>query len=483
MPRPVCVWFRDDLRLADNPALAAANASGASVVAFYVLDEESDGIRRLGGASKWWLHHALASLRDDLQAAGADLLLFRGPARMVLERLRTALEPAAVFWNRRYDAAGVAVDSEVKADLKSAGVRAESFNAALLYEPWTVKTAAGQPMKVFTPFWKAARATGAPPSPLPAPRALPGLEVNRRSLGALALDDLRLLPTRPDWAGGLRATWTPSESGARERLRSFLNEGLRGYGAGRDRPDQDHTSRLSPYLRFGQVSPRQVWHAAEHAAAEGQAPGDDLAKFQAELGWREFSYHLLFHHPDLARRNFQPKFDAFPWRSDSAQARAWSRGLTGYPIVDAGLRQLWATGWMHNRVRMITASFLIKHLLLDWRIGEDWFWDTLVDADPASNAASWQWVAGSGADAAPYFRIFNPILQGERFDPEGAYVRRFVPELARVPAAFVHKPWAARADVLAQAGVTLGETYPAPIVDHEGARSRALEALREITPT
>jgi deoxyribodipyrimidine photo-lyase len=298
----------------------------------------------------------------------------------------------------------------------------------------------------------------------------------------LALADLHLEPRKPDWAGSLREAWTPGEAGAHAALKHFLKIGLPNYATERDRPDKPATSRLSPFLHFGHISPRQVWHAAQAAIMSGtsKANSTDLEKLFSELGWREFSYHLLFNHPDLATKNFQERFDALAWRHDAKALRAWQRGLTGYPIVDAGMRELWTTGWMHNRVRMVAASFLIKHLLIDWREGERWFWDTLVDADPANNAASWQWVAGSGADAAPYFRIFNPVLQGEKFDPDGAYVRRWVPELAKLPNALIHKPWKATQDQLAAAGVQLGETYPRPIVDHDTARKRALAALEAL---
>jgi deoxyribodipyrimidine photo-lyase len=334
----------------------------------------------------------------------------------------------------------------------------------LLREPWTLATQSGTPFRVFTPFWRALRERGAPPSPLPAPNHLTA-HAWPRGLARTTLDALELEPKNPDWAAPLRAVWRRGEAGAQAALRQFLEHGLRDYVEGRDRPHQEATSRMSPYLRFGHISPRQLWHAA---------PAAD--KFLSELGWREFSYYLLFHSPDLATRNWQPAYDAMAWRHDKPALRAWQRGQTGYPLVDAGMRQLWQTGWMHNRVRMVAASFLIKHLLLDWRLGEAWFWDTLVDADPASNPASWQWVAGSGADAAPYYRIFNPVLQGRKFDPAGAYVRRWVPELAALPAALIHEPWTAKPAALRAAGVRLGQTYPLPIVDHDAARARALTA-------
>ncbi len=327
-------------------------------------------------------------------------------------------------------------------------------------------------MRRFTPFWWRMQAMGDPPKPLPAPTAL----CPRPELASDTLDSWHLEPAHPDWAGGLRETWVPGESSAQDRLKEFLETGMAGYATERDRPDRSGTSRLSPHLRFGELSPRQVWHAARFAAAEQPARIGDIEKYLSELGWREFCRHLLFDVPDLAKRNLQPAFDGFPWRHDEQALRAWQRGQTGYPIVDAGMRQLWDTGIMHNRVRMVAASFLVKHLMIDWREGEEWFWDTLVDADPGSNPANWQWVAGSGADAAPYFRVFNPILQGEKFDPEGAYVRRWIPELASLPTSVIHYPWSATPLELKAAGVDLGKTYPRPIVDHKATRGRALTA-------
>jgi len=477
---PVIVWLRDDLRLADHPALHEAVASGAPVLCLYVRDEESAGVRALGGAARWWLHHALAALDDSLRAAGGRLDILRGPAASLVPALAEAAGARGVFWTRRYGAAEIAVDSAIKATLVAQGREAKSFNGQLLAEPFALKTKSGGPYRVFTPFWRALSATPIP-APLPAPARLRRAAWPANAPARLDLADLRLLPERPDWAGGLRAAWRPGEAGARAALQAFLSDRATTYPADRDRPALPATSRLSPHLRFGEISPRAVWHAARHAAATGEVDAAAIDKFLSELGWRDFSWHLLFHNPDLATRNVDARFDAFPWRDDPAGLAAWRRGQTGYPIVDAGMRELWTTGYMHNRVRMIAASFLIKHLLVDWRQGENWFQDTLCDADPASNPASWQWVAGSGADAAPYFRIFNPILQGEKFDAAGDYVRRWVPELTRTPAAFIHKPWTAPRAMLDKAGVRLGVNYPAPIVDHAAARARALSAWRMIS--
>ena len=395
-----------------------------------------------------------------------------------------ALDASAVFWTRRYEAAAIEIDKSVKATLHDDAIVAESFNGQLLHEPWTVRTKLGDFYRVFTPYWRTCLAGPPPAAPHAAPRRLSAAPWLADGPQRVTLADLNLLPGKPDWAGGLRATWTPGEAGARARLADFVDSGLKAYAAGRDQPALPATSRLSPHLRFGEISPRQALAAARHAADAGKAPPHDVEKFAAELGWREFSYHLLFHVPDLAKRNFQPRFDAFPWRDPApAELKSWQQGRTGYPIVDAGMRELWQTGTMHNRVRMIVASFLVKDLMADWRIGEDWFWDTLCDADPASNSASWQWVAGSGADAAPYFRVFNPVLQGAKFDPSGAYVRKYVQEVALLPDAWIHRPWEAPPLVLAAAKLSLPRDYPLPIVDHGRARDRALEAFAEVKAT
>jgi deoxyribodipyrimidine photo-lyase len=478
---PAIVWFRDDLRLADQPALAAAAKTGRPLLCAYVFDEESAGLRPFGGASRWMLHGALARLDEALAEQGGALHLFRGPARAVIERLAQETGAAAVSWTRRYDAAGIAVDAEIKAALKARGVAAESFNGQLLYEPWTIETKSGGPFRVFSAFWRAATGDHEPPAPTPAPGELrfatPPKAIKAETV---KLDDLALEPKRPDWAGGLRAAWTRGEAGAEAQLDAFLDEGLKGYASLRDRPDLSATSRLSPHLRLGTISPRQIWHAAAAVSGVSDVSASDLERFHTELGWREFSYHLLYHQPDLATANMRPAFDAMPWRTDEAALEAWRRGRTGYPLVDAGMRELWTTGYMHNRVRMVAASFLIKHLMIDWRRGESWFWDALVDADPANNPASWQWVAGAGADATPYFRIFNPMLQGVKFDPNGDYIRRWVPELATLPARFIHDPSAAPAAELKAAGVRLGTDYPEPIVEHGFARERALAAFKAL---
>ncbi len=399
-----------------------------------------------------------------------------GPSRLALESIIRETQARAVFWNRRYEPLAIARDAEIKSGLRTQAIDADSFNAALLYEPWRVRSAAGTSFKVFTPFWKACLASGEPSAPGAAPtraRAATGAAIASESI-----ESLGLLP-QLGWADGLARAWTPGEEGGQRELDRFLESGITRYREGRDIPGEVNTSRLSPHLHCGEISPRRIWERLRSFRARGTAVAD-VDKFLAEIGWREFAHHLLFHSPETITTPLRRQFERFPWRSDPAALRAWQRGETGYPLVDAGMRELWQTGWMHNRVRMVVASFLVKHLLLPWQDGAAWFWDTLVDADLANNTLGWQWVAGCGADAAPYFRIFNPTTQSEKFDPHGAYIRRFVPELAALPDADIHEPAAASSAVLAEAGVILGRTYPRPIVDHPMARARALEALSSI---
>ncbi|MBP2297878.1 cryptochrome/photolyase family protein [Azospirillum picis] len=485
MSVPIIVWFRNDLRLADNPALAAAvqdsATHGAPVIPLYILEDEAtdatapSSARALGGAQRWWLHGSLERLGACCTRRGSPLLLRRGDAGAVLEALVAETGAGSVLWNRRYAPALAARDAAVGERLKERGVDVRSFNAGLLAEPWTVSKKSGGHFKVFTAFWRHLAATLSPPRPTRAPATLKAPK-DRPAGDALA--DWTLLPTKPDWAAGLRERWVPGEVAAQSRLAAFLDGPVGAYAAGRDRPDQDGTSALSPYLAFGELGPRQIWHAARHAADARPELAPGIEVFLREIGWREFQYHLLHHVPDLPDEPLDRRFAGFPWRTDAAGFRAWRRGRTGYPIVDAGMRQLWETGWMHNRVRMIAASFLVKDLLLSWQQGERWFWDTLVDADLAQNVGNWQWVAGSGADASPFFRVFNPVLQGGKFDPEGDYVRRYVPELAGLPRRWIHQPWAAPAEVLRKAGVTLGKDYPHPVLDHGAARDRALTLYR-----
>jgi deoxyribodipyrimidine photo-lyase len=468
MSEPLIIhWFRQDLRLADNPALHRAAAAGR-VLPVFVLDDVNAGSLRRGAASRWWLHHSLAALDRSLQGR---LVLLRGDAMDLVPALAAQVGATAVHWNRCYEPWRIARDTKLKEKLAAHGVAAVSTNGSLLWEPWDVSNAAGKPYQVFTPFYrKGCLNAGAPRLPLPRPEPL---TLAGPPAGALPLAALELLP-RIRWDRQLEPHWQIGEEAATARLAAFLAGGLRGYREGRDFPARPHTSRLSPALHFGEVSPNQLWYGAR-AGAEGP----DLDHFLNELAWREFSYALLYHHPTLPTDNLQPSFDAFPWDDEETLLRAWQRGGTGIPFVDAGMRELWQTGWMHNRVRMVTGSFLVKNLLLHWHHGEAWFRDCLVDADLAANSASWQWVAGCGADAAPYFRIFNPVLQGRRFDPDGAYTRRFVPELAGLPDRWLFAPWEAPAAVLQAAGVTLGENYPRPVVDLAVSRQRALAAYAE----
>jgi len=439
MSKPVILWFRNDLRLADNPALAAAAETKAPIIALYIFDDPL-----MGAASKSWLHHSLKKLSEDI-----DLTIRAGDAQDVLNDIIKETGAETVFWNRLYEPDSIARDTKIKKDLKDAGIDAQSFKGNVLFEPWDIK-----PYKVFTPYYKACLAQdhliGAP---VKAPKKL--------NIKKLKSDTLNLVPARK-WDKGFYKVWEPGEGGAYSRAQYFVEDLMGHYKADRDRPDKDGTSRMSPHLHFGEISVRNLWAMA--------GPHAGSAAYLRQLIWREFSIQLLYNNPKLAMQPLQEKFARFPWIKNKTYMSAWQRGMTGYPIIDAGMRQLWQTGWMHNRVRMVVASFLVKHLLQSWQDGEAWFGDTLVDADLANNAASWQWVAGSGADAAPYFRVFNPILQGEKFDPAGKYVREFCPELKDVPDKFIHKPW--------ESGLKLD--YPAPIIEHSAGRARALDALAQM---
>lgn len=466
MTRPLSIcWFRQDLRLADNPALTAAAARG-DVLPIFILDDASAGPDQIGAASRWWLHHSLQSLKS---ALGGVLHVAVGDARDLIPALVRDTGASAVYWNRSYEAWRIERDTELKTLLGNSGIEAESHNGALLWEPWEVKKGDGTPFKVFTPFYRRG-CLAAPPPRLP-----------------LSTPDIRLMPDPPSsdiaalgllpsegWGEMLAPHWQIGEAGAAARLSAFLDDGLAGYKDGRNLPAAPHVSRLSPHIHWGEISVNQIWHAAR---ARIDLPESDVDNFCSELGWREFSHSLLYFNPELKRRNLQTKFDGFDWRHDEVQLRAWQRGRTGVPFVDAAMRELWQTGYMHNRMRMVTGSFLVKNLRLHWHHGEAWFWDCLVDSDHANNSASWQWIAGCGADAAPYFRVFNPVSQGEKFDPDGTYTRRYIPELAALPNKFLFAPWTAPQAVLAQAGVRLGETYPRPIVDLKQSREDALAAF------
>ena len=461
------VWFRQDLRIADNPALKFAAERG-SVLPLFILDDEEAGQRKRGSASKVWLHHALNDLNKSLNG---QLVIARGTAGLILNDLIEQNEIEAVFWNRCYEPWRISRDKRLKTELSNSGIQVESFNGSLLWEPWEIKKKDDTPYKVFTPFYEKGCLSSPPPrDPLPVPDNVQIVKAE-----GLTIEDLNLLPVM-NWHEEMIARWVPTETGAIAQLEAFIDDRLERYAEGRDVPSLDCTSRLSPYLHFGQISPQQVWSRIL------QEPlSKDRDKFRRELGWREFSYSLLFHFPQIQTDPLQKKFETFPWIEDKELLEAWQRGQTGIPIIDAGMRELWQTGYMHNRVRMIVASFLTKNLLIHWHEGERWFRDCLVDADEANNPASWQWVAGSGADAAPYFRIFNPVTQGQKFDPEGAYVRRFVPELSQCPKKFIHNPWEAPSDLMRSRGIEIGKTYPFPIGSLKATRERALAAFKGLS--
>ncbi|HEY0712531.1 MAG TPA: deoxyribodipyrimidine photo-lyase [Polyangia bacterium] len=469
------MWFRQDLRLADHPALTAAVAR-APVVPVFIWSPEELGDAAPGAASRWWLHQSLGRLDESLRGLGSRLIIRRGPFAKTLHAIATEVGADAVFWSRCHEPAWQKVDREVCATLERAQVKTERYPGALLFDPDLVRTAGGGPFQVFSAFWRACLAQPSPAPPLPAPSHA---RRPRSWPTSCAREELALEP-KIDWATGIRAAWTPGEHGAQQRLREFVagaGSPIDHYEGGRNRPGSAGTSRLSPHLHHGEISPRQIWQAI---ADRTNAAAGDASTFLRELGWREFAHHLLVHFPKTPQEPLRPAFRRFPWAKSAAHLRAWQRGRTGYPMVDAGMRELWTTGFMHNRVRMVTASFLTKHLLLPWQEGAAWFWDTLVDADQGNNTLGWQWVSGCGADAAPYFRIFNPVIQGEKFDPRGEYVRRWLPELAGLPDRYIHAPWKASAETLRAAGVTLGADYPKPIVDHTWARARALAAYASL---
>jgi len=464
----VLVWFRQDLRTEDNPALWTAEERGYTVIPVFIWAPEEEAGRAPGGAARWWLHQSLNSLDRELRLLGSRLIIRQGPTREVLRDLIEETGARILFMNRCYEPWSVTRDHETVLSLRSNGMAVENFNGSLLFEPWKIHNRQNKTCKVFTAFWRQCLSAKSIPRPYAAPLSLRPPQSWPKSL---RVRDLRLDSKAP-WSKKIGEVWKPGAKEAKGLLKKFIGTKITEYDKERDRPDHDGTSRLSPYLHFGEISPRTVWFLA------GMNP--KARPFLRQMIWREFAYYLLYHFPHTVSDPWRREFEEFPWKADKAKLRAWQRGRTGYPIVDAGMRQLWKTGWMHNRVRMITASFLTKHLLLTWHEGAKWFWDTLVDADIANNIMGWQWVSGSGADAAPYFRIFNPVLQGTKFDPQGNYVRKWIPEISDLPSAWIHRPWQAPKDVLQKAGIRLGVNYPKPIVDHEFARRRALQALQKI---
>ncbi|MEM9345047.1 MAG: deoxyribodipyrimidine photo-lyase [Planctomycetota bacterium] len=476
-------WFRNDLRLADNPALADAAKRGA-VLPVFIWHPKEHGGWVPGEARQWWLHQSLESLNESLEAIGSRLILLRGEPLAVLKELAEQSAADGVVWNRRYEPSLIESDKQVKQGLIDAGIEVQSFNGALLFEPWQAQTKQGKPYQVYSPFRRFIEALPEPEKPKPAPKKLEALKDWPASE---KLDRLGLMPCI-QWYDGMAEAWQPGEAGGAHNLKAFAKLAVKAYNDQRDLPAVRGTSHLSPHLHHGEVSPRQAYHAAAKRlrAAIDPAEKKNITHYIHELYWREFGYHLIYHFPHTPDQPLRDKYAAFPWidhrkGEGKAHLKAWQRGMTGYPIVDAGMRQLYATGWMHNRVRMIVASFLVKHLLISWEAGAAWFWDTLVDADLASNTLGWQWAGGCGADAAPYFRIFNPITQGEKFDSKGEYVRLWCPELKDVPNKYLMKPWECPPLELQAAGVTLGVDYPKPIVDHKSARELALAALSEIT--
>jgi deoxyribodipyrimidine photo-lyase len=460
------MWFDQDLRLSDNPALSAA-LHLKHILPIFILDEQQPHAHALGSASKWWLHHSLVQLNNQLHG---QLNFYRGDAHTVITQLTQRFNISSISWNRRYEPWRITRDAKIKHALTEQNITVTSFNGSLINEPWHVLKKDRTPYKIFTPYYQQCKKINPTPHISPSPVLANTMHCDEL---ASSLKDLSLLPVH-SWGEKLDNLWQPGETGAHAALHHFLERGLPHYKKGRDFPARSSTSILSPHLHFGEISPRQIIHLLASMSDD-----HNTEHFIRELYWREFSYYLLFHWPDIPHNNLKTSFDLFPWRYDPTSLALWQQGLTGYPLVDAGMRELLQTGFMHNRVRMITASFLIKNLLIDWRLGAQWFWECLVDADLASNSASWQWVAGCGTDASPYFRIFNPITQGEKFDPQGTYTKRYVPELKALPDNYLYRPWDAPPDILNNANIILGTTYPRPIVDIKTSRDRALNAYQQ----
>lgn len=471
--RPSIVWFRQDLRIVDNPALTAAVQRGGAIIPVYIWAPDEEKEWTPGAASRWWLHHSLISLQNQLEKLGMQLILRQGFTLQVLLNLIQETGADTIFWNRRYEPLIMQRDAFIKAELQKQGAKVHCFNSHLLFEPWAILNKQNKPFQLFTSFWNNCLSLGKPAAPIQPPVSVKSYigEIDSDSLTSL-----HLLP-KVHWDMGLEQMWEPGIEGAKKTLNHALKYIIDHYDETRDRPDLDGVSHLSPYLHHGELTPRLIWYAVrQHFDAEHEG----AATFLRQLGWREFAYYLLYHFPDTPHEPLRKDFNSFPWKANYQLLRAWQNGRTGYPLVDAGMRQLWKTGWMHNRVRMIVASFLVKDLLIHWQEGAKWFWDTLVDADLANNTLGWQWVAGCGADAAPYFRIFNPVSQGDRFDETGDYVRQWIPEIGALSNKWIHRPWEAPQEVLEDAGIFLGETYPYPIINHAEARQQALEAYAKL---
>jgi deoxyribodipyrimidine photo-lyase len=469
------VWFRYDLRLRDNSALTSAVRDYEEIIPVFIWSPSEDEPWQAGGASKWWLHHSLGSLQASLKEKDNKLILRAGDAQTELKSLLEQTKAEAVFWNRSYEPQTISRDKKIKTELKGAGLLVESFPGAMLMEPWDIKTGSGDNYKVFTPFWKKLQEQYEHVKPDPIPQIIPKASC---AIDTLDLEDLSLLP-EINWDRKFYEIWTPGEKESMKLLRSFLRSQAEDYKELRDFPSVEATSGLSAPLHFGELSPRLVWHEAQKCIDNGNCTREGVFPFLRQLAWRDFSRQLLYYFPSTDLKPLRSEFEKFPWKENKEALALWQKGKTGYPIVDAGMRELWATGTMHNRVRMIVASFLVKHLLIPWQEGAKWFWDTLVDADLANNTMGWQWTAGCGADAAPYFRVFNPILQGEKFDGDGEYVKRWLPELEGLPSKWIHRPWEATSEILKNSNVELGQSYPEPIIDHGEGRDRALEAYED----
>jgi deoxyribodipyrimidine photo-lyase len=480
MQEPIIYWFRNDLRLSDLPGLTRAAATGRPIVPCYILDDVSAGHWKMGGASRWWLHHSLTSLAGQIEDQGGQQHLASGDPVTVLTELAKKTGATDIYCSRQYEPWAGELEQRIHRHLDARAINFKRYHGSLLWEPERVRNKTDLPYKVFTPFWRNCLTLEPQPS---VTKEIHSRNWHLNTEQGELLADLKLTPSNPDWAVGWSKIWNPGEQGANSQLSAFLQHKLDGYGPGRDFPSQASTSMLSAHLHFGEIAPTTVFQRTKDLIASEPSLSSDGEKFLSELGWREFSHHLMFHFPHICRSAFKPKFDHFPWVGSQENLQRWQQGITGYPIVDAGMRELWATGYMQNRVRMLAASFLCKHLLIDWRAGQSWFWDTLVDADIANNASGWQWVAGSGADASPYFRIFNPVTQAQKFDGTGEYIRQWVPELTQLPNKYIHEPWKAPIEILEQCDVQLGKTYPLPMVDHRYAREGAMAALGEINAT
>ena len=465
-------WFRQDLRLDYNPSLEALAKRVDKIIPIYIFDPN----QRIGSVSKWWLEQSLKSLSDSIEIQNGKLNIFLGNPYEIISSLVSDKNIEVFSWNRLYDSYSINRDKKIKLSLKSSSINCETFNGYLLNEPWDIKNKSGTFFKVFTPYWRYCN------------ELIKNKKINKKNhnfnfsniklKNSKNLQDLKLTNTKLNWTDKIHHNWLPGENNAKDQLKKFIDNKANNYSVGRDRPDQNLTSKLSPHLHFGEISPIEIYNQVKLSKKINEQNKD---KFLAEIGWRDFSYNLLYYYPDMTNNPIQKKFNKFPWLKDNRNLKKWQKGFTGIPIVDAGMRQLYETGWMHNRVRMIVGSFLTKNLLLHWKHGEEWFFDTLVDADIGSNSAGWQWISGCGADASPYFRIFNPILQGQKFDPKGEYVKKYIPELQNVKSKFIHNPWEMSEENQNNSNCKIGKDYPAPIVDLKDTRNRALTAFKKIS--